>query len=297
MWVWCMSRLGFRGHLASARKGVGSFTLVVRGKSAHAGRAFYEGRNAICALAKVVGPLAELSGKNGNITVNIGTFSGGTVANVVPDLAQAKINVRTENDAQGEWFEAKLAEAVVQLNALDGIEAFSHGYFNLTTKPLTSPTQALLDLIADTAKSLGQSITWQATGGACDGNKLAKEGLPTVDSLGVVGADIHSDRERVLVDSLVERAKLSAIAIGSICPRCALGGEEMKAAIEDGFSLRPVRESDLPALYQLAKESGAGFTTLPEDEEFLAQKIQLSIESFSAEFPRRGRRKLLVYVD
>jgi glutamate carboxypeptidase len=47
----------------------------------------------------------------------------------------------------------------------------------------------------------------------CDGNNLAAAGLAVVDTLGVRGGAIHSDREFLIVSSLIERARLSALVL------------------------------------------------------------------------------------
>lgn len=44
--------------------------------------------------------------------------------------------------------------------------------------------------------------------------------------------------------------------------------------------IRPVTTTDLPALQQIAVESGPGFTSLVDDRDFLAQKVQRSMASF-----------------
>jgi len=67
--------------------------------------------------------------------------------------------------------------------------------------------------VADCGAHLGLKLVWQATGGCCDGNNLAAGGLPNVDTMGVRGGDLHSEKEYVLLDSLIERAKLSALLL------------------------------------------------------------------------------------
>jgi glutamate carboxypeptidase len=47
----------------------------------------------------------------------------------------------------------------------------------------------------------------------CDGNNIAACGVPVVDTMGVRGGAIHSDAEFLIVDSLAERAQLSALAL------------------------------------------------------------------------------------
>ena len=45
--------------------------------------------------------------------------------------------------------------------------------------------------------------------------------------------------------------------------------------------IRPIRANDYPALYQMAVESGHGFTSLPVNEELLMRKISRSMASFN----------------
>ena len=47
----------------------------------------------------------------------------------------------------------------------------------------------------------------------CDGNNVAAAGVPVIDTMGVRGGAIHSADEFMLVDSLEERARLSALAV------------------------------------------------------------------------------------
>ena len=54
-----------------------------------------------------------------------------------------------------------------------------------------------------------------ATGGASDGNKLNGFGLPNIDSL-AIGDGMHSRDEYVLIDSIKQRTKLSALYLYNI---------------------------------------------------------------------------------
>ncbi len=86
------------GDLVSERAGSGSFTIVVRGRSAHAGRDPQAGRNAIHAMAGLIGKLAALA--SDQVTVNVGHVQGGGAVNVVPDLAICRFNVRVRTPPQ-----------------------------------------------------------------------------------------------------------------------------------------------------------------------------------------------------
>lgn len=201
------------GGLAGARKGSGNFSFVVRGRAAHAGREHHQGRNAIAALALFISAVDQLNGQREGVTINVGKIEGGGPVNVVPDLAICRFNVRLHNEADQQWFMLEIKKAAAILDSLDGIEHELHGGFTRPAKPLSDANQRLFERLRDCGAELNQEIRWQATGGCCDGNNLAAAGLPNIDTLGVIGGAIHSDKEYMFVDSLVSRAKLSALLL------------------------------------------------------------------------------------
>ena len=56
----------------------------------------------------------------------------------------------------------------------------------------------------------------------CDGNNIAACGVPVVDTMGVRGGAIHSSDEFLIVDSLPERARLSALVLLRLAERGTL---------------------------------------------------------------------------
>lgn len=200
------------GALASARKGSGNFTAVIRGRAAHAGRDFELGRNAVIALADLALRLDRLTGAAPGLTLNVGRVEGGGAVNVVPDLAICRFNVRCETAADQLLAEHEIRSAANDVaSGRSGITVELDGGFSAPPKPLERTTQTLLEQLAACGRELGFGITWQATGGVCDGNRLAAAGLPTIDSLGPRGGGIHSPDEYLVLDSLPERAKLTAL--------------------------------------------------------------------------------------
>ncbi len=80
-------------------------------------------------------------------------------------------------------------------------------------KYLDKNQEKLFKLVKECGKELNMDINWKSAGGVCDGNNLAASGLPVVDTLGVRGGCIHSDKEFVHLNSLAERAKLSTLIL------------------------------------------------------------------------------------
>lgn len=201
------------GNLAGERKGSGNFSVVVKGRSAHAGREHHLGRNAIRAMADFVSALDDLNGQREGVTVNPGTIHGGDAMNIVPDTCTFKFNIRTLKITDEAWCESQIMQLMQQLNDRDGISIELFGGFGRSPKTMTLAWQRLCEVLQSCGKSLDMQIGFVPTGGCCDGNNLAAVGLPNIDTLGVQGGNIHSDREYMRLVSLTERAQLSALLL------------------------------------------------------------------------------------
>jgi glutamate carboxypeptidase len=207
------------GTLAGARKGSGNFTVVIRGRAAHAGRHFAEGRNAVVAAARLATACHALNDSGRGVTVNVAALHGGEGFNVVPDLAVLRLNARVATAADADWLSARLAELVAEANAAEGFSASLHGGFHCPPKPFDGLTRSLFDRVRACGDELSLTLIAEPTGGVCDGNKLAAAGLPTLDTLGVRGGGIHSPDEYLVVASLAERAKLTALVLADLAER------------------------------------------------------------------------------
>nr|WP_315050690.1 hydrolase [uncultured Brevundimonas sp.] len=220
-----LAELGARGHLgltyepaladgtlAGARKGSGNFHLIVRGRAAHAGRAFDEGRNAVAGAAMIAARLHALNGEREGVTVNVAKISGGGALNVVADNAVVRFNVRTPDRASADWITAEI-DAIAAAPPFEGLTLHLHGGFTRPPKPMDAAQTALFEAVRDAGALLGQDIAWKPSGGVCEGNNLHAAGLPNIDTLGVRGGDIHSEAEFAWPDSFVERAQLSALIL------------------------------------------------------------------------------------
>lgn len=201
------------GTLAGARKGSGNFAAIFRGKSAHAGREHHLGRNAIVAAADFASAIDKLTGGRENLTVNVARVDGGGPNNVVPDLAVVRFNVRVEQPDDSDWLLGAASHIIADINQRDGITAELTGGFTRPPKPMTTKLRVFFEALKAAGADLGVKIDWKPTGGCCDGNNIAAAGIPVIDTLGVRGANIHSAQEYAKLDSLVERAKLSALVL------------------------------------------------------------------------------------
>ena len=199
------------GTLAGARPGSGNFSFVIGGKSAHAGRNPEDGRNAIVAAADLALRLAKARGPN--LSVNVAKVDGGGPNNVVPDNAVLRVNLRPATLQDQARAQSLIDVAVGQVAAEHDVSIHAHGGFGRPPKPMSPEAEQLFGLVKQAGADLGQSIGWQPTGGVCDGNNIAACGVPVIDTMGVRGGKIHSMEEYLIVESLAERAALSAVTL------------------------------------------------------------------------------------
>ena len=195
------------GAVKTERKGSGCFLLRARGRAAHAGADFDQGRNAILELARQALEVSALTDPARGITVNVGVIRGGQRSNVVPDLAEAEVDFRVRTIGDGRQIEA----AFRALRSTDpGVVLEVEG--GLHYPPLERGPQvlAVYQQARQLARELGSDLAQVSTGGASEASFASSLGVPTLDGLGPDGDGAHAEHEHVLLSSLPERAALAA---------------------------------------------------------------------------------------
>jgi len=195
------------GALKIARKGTGTFEVVVHGKAAHAGLEPWKGVNSLVAAAELVLQINTFGDPVTATTVTPTVASAGTADNVVPAETRVKVDVRVEQPGEGE----RLVAAFGSLrSSIDGARVEVLGGLNRPPMPVGSAGD-LYPLAMEAAAEVGiEGLEGVAVGGGSDGNFTAAIGVPTLDGMGAVGGGAHTDHEFVLVDTMVPRAELVA---------------------------------------------------------------------------------------
>ncbi|MEW9854408.1 hydrolase [Novosphingobium sp. M1R2S20] len=199
------------GIMARARPGSGNFAVVVKGRSAHAGRNPDDGRNALVAAAELAQRL--YAARRDGLTVNPARIEGGAPNNTVPDLAVLHFNMRPRSPDDLAAGQAIIDAAIAEVAASHEVSIALHGAFARPPKHVGAPTERLFTLVSQAAADLGDSMSWKDTGGVCDGNNIAACGVPVIDTMGACGGAIHSPDEFMLVSSLDARARLTALVM------------------------------------------------------------------------------------
>jgi glutamate carboxypeptidase len=192
------------GELVRCRKGTGTFKVTAHGKAAHTGRDFEKGRNAVAALSSLLVECHALNGKIPEAIVNVGNFMAPGPVNVVPDTAEAWLNIRIGRPESVQEIKNHLDRLIQQTEAtMEGIRIDIAGDFLREPKTETPGNAALHNLWNQAEEKLGFPPAGKRdTGGSSDGNVIGAAGLPHLDGIGIMGGDIHSDKEYALADSI-----------------------------------------------------------------------------------------------
>jgi glutamate carboxypeptidase len=195
--------------IITRRKGVGAMTVTAHGKAAHAGNNHKDGANAIWALAKFIDAAQQLTDYARGVTVNVGSITGGTSKNTVPEKAECMIDLRYETVADAESLVASLRSAAGVISAaMPGIRIEVAGGANRLPLERTTASAALRDEYAACARESGLGDgEAPLLGGGSDANTVAPLGVPAIDGLGPRGAGFHTSNEYVELATFVPKAE------------------------------------------------------------------------------------------
>ena len=191
----------------TARKGVGEYTLKVKGVAAHAGLDPGKGHSAIVELARQIAALSKFNNLRQGLSVNVGLIQGGTRTNVIAEQASARMDVRIKNAKQAATMDRRL-RSLKPFDKYCQIEI--SGGINRWPMERNEGVIALYKKAREIAAQIGWKLQEAAVGGGSDGNFTAGIGIPTLDGMGGVGEGAHAVHEHILVSELPRRALLLA---------------------------------------------------------------------------------------
>jgi glutamate carboxypeptidase len=204
---------GLAGKLKTARKGVGAYTVLVRGRAAHAGVDFQAGASAVVELARQITCISAFTNPKRGMTVNPGVVSGGTRSNVIAAEARAEVDIRV----------MRLKDAPVLDRKFRALRPFDQRCAVEVTGGLNRPpmerSPGIVQLFRTAqrlGRELGVELDESLTGGGSDGNFTAALGVPTLDGLGGVGEGAHAPGESILTDRMADRTALLAKLVAAL---------------------------------------------------------------------------------
>jgi glutamate carboxypeptidase len=190
------------------RKGSANIRIQVKGRAAHAGMAPQDGRNAAVELMHQLSALQGAFPTSGSgITVNLTVLRAGERANIIPDQAEATLNVRYRKPEEFDAILAKIEAGTHNTQVPDTTVTLAH---EPAFPPLTENAQ--IDALAARARAIyaeiGKTVEFSGNGGASESALAMSVGTPALDGLGYVGGDFHTDHEWIELNSVVPRLYL-----------------------------------------------------------------------------------------
>jgi len=191
-------------EVVTGRKGVGTFTLQIQGRAAHAGTSYTQGVDANLEASYKLQALSQLTNLELGTTVNVGKISGGIGANTISPSAELLLEIRYQTHAERDRL----------LHALDTIthHAYVHGsqatLDGLIQRDVMEPNEAQSQLIQRLETITNTTIPTEQRGGVSDANHVASCGVVTLDGWGPFGDGDHTIKERALKSSFEQRISM-----------------------------------------------------------------------------------------
>ena len=202
---------GLDGKIKTERKGLGHYTVTVRGRASHAGLDFESGANAIVELARQIDRIAGFTDLSRGLTVNAGVIRGGEASNVVPAEASVDVDVRVSYPEDAARVEAAF-RGLTPVDSRCTIEI--EGGMNRPPMERTPGNRELFEKARAIARAeLGIELEGSAVGGGSDGCFTSALGVPTLDGIGAVGEGAHAANESILIDRIADRVALAALLL------------------------------------------------------------------------------------
>ena len=204
---------GLEGKLKTARKGVGWYTVTVRGLASHAGLDFTKGANAIVEMSRQIEKIAGFTRLDRGVTVSAGVVRGGTRSNVVPAECTVEVDIRAPR-ARDKAYLGKCFGSLKPFDKRCTVEI--SGGLNRPPLERSAGVRKLFKLASGVAAELGVTLEESSTGGGSDGNFTAALGVPTLDGLGAVGEGAHAVNESILINRIADRTALLAKIVAAL---------------------------------------------------------------------------------
>ena len=194
------------GGAVTGRYAIARFNLRTEGRPSHAGWALKEGRSAIAEMARRILDIETLTTED--CTFSVGVIHAGQWVNCVPSSCDAELLSMAKTQADLDGGVAALMAMQGERNGVDF--TVKRGVTRPVWEPQQPGTMQLYDLARDICGRIGFDLAHDSSGGGSDGNFTGALGIPTLDSIGVRGAGLHTLDEHIETDSLIERARLAA---------------------------------------------------------------------------------------
>jgi glutamate carboxypeptidase len=188
-------------EVVTGRKGVGTYTITVEGKAAHAGVRYADGINANLEASYKLQELTKLTNLEIGTTVNVGRITGGIGANTISPKCELLLEIRYTKNSEKQ----RLLSALEEITNTSYVEGTSSILSGLIQRDVMEPNSNQQSLISRLEKITNYNISTEQRGGVSDANHVASCGVITLDGFGPFGDGDHTIKERALKSSFIQR--------------------------------------------------------------------------------------------
>lgn len=221
--------LGYQGieEISIGARGWLRLKITTKGKSVHTGSRSKKGNNAIHQMAAVVSALEELdlSGKSEpyfdyGSSFNVSLIKGGIAINVVPDMCEAKVDIRFLPSQNEKEILDKINKVLTKLKEKN--QSFSYKVKILWLESqrayLVDPKGKFVKLLQKTAQGkLKKKIPLVTSGAGSVGNLISRINIPIINCFGCKCGNIHALNEWVDISTLPKVFEIYKESILKFC--------------------------------------------------------------------------------
>jgi tripeptide aminopeptidase len=176
-----------------------SLEVTFHGRAAHAGMYPDDGRSAIAAAARAISEL-RLGRVDEDSTANVGTITGGTATNIVPEWCTFAAEARSHDEDKLADLVGEMQNAITFAATVADCEVETRSRRSYRGYRFAKSDDAIV-LAARALESCGYEVVYDRSGGAADANVFNERGLQCVNlANGMI--DIHTPAERIAVADL-----------------------------------------------------------------------------------------------
>ena len=191
-------------EVVTGRKGVGTYTITIEGKAAHAGVRYIEGINANLEASYKLQELTKLTDLEMGTTVNVGKIEGGIGANTISPKCELLLEIRYTKNSE----KRRLLDALEKITGTSFVNGTKSTLSGLIQRDVMEPNDSQKEFIQKIERITKESISTEQRGGVSDANHAASCGVTTLDGFGPFGDGDHTVKERALKSSFEQRIKM-----------------------------------------------------------------------------------------
>jgi tripeptide aminopeptidase len=176
-----------------------SLEVTFHGRASHAGMYPDEGRSSILAAARAISEF-RLGRVDEDSTANVGTISGGTATNIVPEWCTFQAEARSHDEGKLADLMREMQDAITFAASIADCEVETRSRKSYRGYRFAKSDAAMV-LAARALEACGYEVVYDRSGGAADANVFNERGLQCVNlANGMI--DIHTPDERIAVADL-----------------------------------------------------------------------------------------------